>query len=60
MLGGGLVQAGAPLLDPARQILEAERLPLRPVLALRTTELGVDVGVVGAALLMHEQLQADD
>jgi glucokinase len=57
VLGGGLVKAGAPLLRPAQQILAERRLPLRPVLEVRTAQLGADSGVAGAALLMHETLQ---
>jgi glucokinase len=59
VLSGGLVQAGAPLLEPALRILEQGRLPLRSRLDVRMAQLGADSGVVGAALLLHEQLQED-
>ncbi|WP_131739260.1 ROK family protein [Actinomadura roseirufa] len=50
VIGGGLAQAGAALLDPLAARLE-ERLKFRPAPALRHSELGDQAAVHGATLL---------
>ena len=50
VLGGGLAEAGAALLDPVRDGLAA-RLAFRPAPPVRAAVLGADAGVRGAALL---------
>ena len=57
VLGGGLIQAGDYLLEPARAYLDEKRLPLRPILEVKRAELEPNSGVIGAALLAWEQVE---
>jgi glucokinase len=58
VLGGGVANAGEQLIGPARQVALSAALPTgRPVRIVRT-ELGVEVGVVGAACLALERMSA--
>ncbi|MBB6349456.1 ROK family protein [Nonomuraea muscovyensis] len=50
VLGGGLAEAGPALLDPVRTRL-VKRLTFRDAPPLRPAALGVDAGMLGAALL---------
>ncbi|RVX42862.1 glucokinase [Nonomuraea polychroma] len=50
VIGGGLSQAGDALLEPVRARL-AERLAFRPAPDVRASRLGVQAGLLGAALL---------
>ena len=51
ILGGGVMQAGAPLWAPVEEALRAEVLPSAAGVPLRSAALGVDAGVIGAATL---------
>lgn len=51
ILGGGIMQAGAPLWEPLETALRAEVLPSAAKVPLRPAALGVDAGVIGAATL---------
>jgi glucokinase len=53
VLGGGLVQAGEPLLDPLRDAVATHaRLPYVAALEVRPAALGPQAGLVGAAALV--------
>lgn len=54
ILGGGVTQMGAVLLDPARRIVEqrAMRVP-REAARIVLAELGINVGLVGAGALIY-------
>ena len=59
VLGGGLINAGGLLLDPLRRELRLRaRLAFSRHVELRTTELGREAGVVGAAALVLQHWQA--
>jgi glucokinase len=59
VLGGGLVGAGEPYLGPARdQLFEMTRDQHRRAQRLDTTSLGHDAGIMGAAALAFELLEA--
>jgi glucokinase len=53
VIGGGLVRAGAVLMDPARRAFAAmvEGHEARPGLGLEAAALGEEAGAIGAALL---------
>jgi glucokinase len=53
VLGGGMIEAGSVLLDPAREAFAAllEGGPHRPTVALVAARLGERAGAIGAALL---------
>ncbi len=53
ILGGGLAQAGAALLDPLRLRVES-RLSFHRVPQITTSLLGQDAGLVGAGLRAHD------
>lgn len=57
ILGGGVTQMGAILLDPARHIVEqrAMRVPYEAV-RIVLAELGANVGLVGAGALIYHHL----
>jgi len=56
VLGGGLVEAGAVLLDPVRHLFRSlvEGVEHRPEIDVVLAELGEQAGAVGAALLCRE------
>lgn len=56
VLGGGMVEAGAVLLDPAREAFEQllEGAGHRPSIPLVAARLGERAGAIGAALLARE------
>ena len=56
ILGGGVMQAGAPLWAPLQAALRAEVLPSVAGVPLRPAALGVDAGVSGAAALAYDLL----
>lgn len=60
LVGGGLSEAGAPLLDPLREALAEHALPqaLDKVAGVRPTELGGDAAVRGAVLLARQQSES--
>jgi glucokinase len=58
ILGGGVMQAGAPLWAPLEEALRAEVLPSAAGVPLRPAALGVDAGVIGAAALALELVEA--
>lgn len=59
VLGGGFSDAGDLLLAPAREILAREGLrPARDHVRIEWAELGPDAGMVGAALVGFEALDA--
>lgn len=55
VVGGGLAQAGELLLGPAREVLEAHRLPLRERISVSQAVLGAYSGVVGAGLMVWDR-----
>lgn len=58
VVGGGLAQAGDLLLEPTRALVESLRIPLRESVPIRAAELGAYSGVVGAGLLILDQIEA--
>jgi len=60
VVGGGAVDAGAPLLDPARRACEGaiEGAAYRPAVPIVPAEMGNDAGAIGAASLALEELGA--
>ena len=57
VLGGGMSEAGAFLLDRVRQHLEKQKWSLHDDLpAVSLTRLGKNAGVIGAAGLLHHQV----
>jgi glucokinase len=57
IVGGGFSDAGELILEPARETLEVEGLPLpREVVRIVLAELGPEAGMVGAALVGFEAL----
>lgn len=55
VVGGGLSQAGELLLAPARQQMNALRLPISPDIALVASQFPFEAGLLGAALLALER-----
>ena len=59
VLGGGFAEVGEPLLRPARELVEREALaPARDLVRIVPAELGPDAGLLGAALVGFEALDA--
>lgn len=56
LIGGGLALAGDLLLEPARRLVDKMRIPLRQSVSIKAAELGAYSGVVGAGLLVFDQL----
>lgn len=55
VIGGGVAEAGAPLLEPARAEFEARSMVARQRgIALRAAAFGPQAGIIGAALLAVE------
>lgn len=59
VIGGGLSLAGDVLLEPARRVLSAERLPMRGDLRVVPAKHPLDAGWIGAALLAWEKFGVD-
>ncbi len=55
VIGGGLALAGELLLEPAREVLNAHRLPLRERISVCQAVLGAYSGVVGAGLMVWDR-----
>lgn len=55
VVGGGLSQAGELLLAPARQQMNAQRLPIRDEIVVLPSQLPFEAGLLGAALLSLEK-----
>jgi len=55
VVGGGLSQAGELLLAPARQQMNAQRLPIRSEIAVLPSQWPFEAGLLGAALLALER-----
>lgn len=54
ILGGGVTQMGAVLLDPARRIVEQRAMSVpREAVRIVLAELGINVGLVGAGALIY-------
>jgi len=58
ILGGGVMQVGAPLWAPLEAALRGEVLTSAADVPLRPAALGVDAGVIGAAALASELAEA--
>lgn len=59
ILGGGVMQMGAMLLEPARRVVEERVMPVpRMAARLVLAELGADVGLVGAGALIYDMTKA--
>jgi glucokinase len=59
IIGGGFAEAGELVLGPAREQAHAEALPaMRDRLQIIRAELGAEAGVLGAALVGFEALEA--
>jgi glucokinase len=59
VIGGGFAAAGELLLAPAREVMEREALkPLRESLRVVRAELGTAAGLIGAAMVAFEALDA--
>ena len=60
VVGGGFGEAGELLLAPARKVVAVEGLaPGRDTVRIVEAELGVDAGVIGAAMIAFEALAAE-
>lgn len=57
VLGGGVMEAGELLLEPARAELRARALPPQNRVPVRPAALGVEAGMIGAATLALERLE---
>ncbi len=55
VIGGGLSLAGELLLAPARQQMNAQRLPIRTEIIVLPSQLPFEAGLLGAALLSLER-----
>jgi len=56
VIGGGLVELGDILLDPAREVVQEEALsPVREGVDVRCARLGADAGILGAGLMAWEE-----
>jgi glucokinase len=54
ILGGGVVQMGSLLLDPAQELVDRHTMPMpRAAVKIVKAELGSDVGLVGAGALLY-------
>jgi glucokinase len=62
ILGGGVVQIGDPLLEPARQVVKERAMSVpRDTAQIALAQLGTDAGLVGAgALVYYHQKQLQD
>ncbi len=58
VLGGGVLAAGALLLEPAREELRARALQPQRSVPIRAAALGADAGMIGAAILGLDELAA--
>jgi glucokinase len=60
LIGGGLSDAGEPLLGPLEAALREHALPqaMEKVVGVRATSLGGDAGVRGAVLLARQQSES--
>lgn len=58
VVGGGVVGAGEPYLEPLRRALAAETLPALAEVPVRTAALGTDAVAIGAAIQGHTQQSA--
>ena len=59
MIGGGFGAAGDLVLEPAREVMRREALePARDSVRVVPAKLGAEAGVVGAALVAFEALDA--
>lgn len=58
LLGGGVMAAGELLLAPAREEFMARALPPHDRIPIRAAALGADAGMIGAAVLALEELDA--
>jgi glucokinase len=60
IVGGGFAEAGELIFGPAREILEVEALPpARDRVRIAPAELGVEAGMIGAALVGFEVLDGE-
>ena len=57
VLGGGVMDAGELLLEPARDELRKRALPPQNEVAVMAAELGPEAGMIGAATLALEELE---
>jgi glucokinase len=57
VLGGGVMQIGAPLLEPAQRIVQqrAMKVPARAT-HITLSALGADVGLIGAGALVYQNI----
>ena len=59
VIGGGAIAAGDLLLGPAREVLAAQGLPsMRELAEIVPARFGADAGVLGAATLAFEEMEA--
>jgi glucokinase len=58
VVGGGVMSAGELLLGPAREELRARALPPQNETPVHAAALGGDAGMVGAAILAADELEA--
>lgn len=58
VVGGGVMAAGELLLGPAREEVRARALPPQNAVPVEAAELGVEAGMIGAATLALEGLEA--
>ena len=59
VLGGGFARAGDLVFEPARRVVAERALPpARDVVRIVPAELGVEAGLIGAALVGFEALDA--
>ena len=56
VIGGGVIDAGDLLLDPAREEFERRALTPQRETPIRAAELGPDAGMIGASILGLEAL----
>ena len=60
VIGGGVSAAGDLLLDPARAEVETRSLPPMNRTPVVAAELGPDAGMIGAAVMAIEEMQAEE
>ncbi len=59
VVGGGFSRAGDLLFEPARRVVaECSLTPARDLVRIVPAQLGVEAGLIGAALVGHEALRA--